>query len=217
MGQVSRQGRTILFVSHNMTAVKTLCTRAVLFERGRLVADGDVDGVVDRYLTGGMDTARTGIIPETAPRYTDRPGEAYVRSVRLTDLDGRPLTQLYFGQPFRVELICDVFKEIPDGLFEISISTQDGIQVTQTTTLDGGAAPRRLAPGRHQCAATFESLKLLPRPYTIDAGIHHWDGATADLVQRTLDFTVHRMAESGDDHYPWPQTRGLVRPEARWA
>ena len=79
MGQVSRQGRTILFVSHNMTAVKTLCTRAVLFEGGRLVADGDVDAVVDRYLTGGLNTARTGIIPENAPRYTDRPGEAYFR------------------------------------------------------------------------------------------------------------------------------------------
>src|SRR5438552_3709547 len=56
MGQVSRQGRTILFVSHNMTAVKSLCTRAVLFEGGRLAIDGDVDVVVDRYLTGGRAT-----------------------------------------------------------------------------------------------------------------------------------------------------------------
>src|SRR5439155_15647049 len=114
-GQVSRQGRTILFVSHNMTAVKTLCGRAVLFEGGRVVADGGVDGVVDRYLTGGLDTARTGLIAAEAPRYSDRPGEAYFRSVRLTDLAGQPLTQLYFGQPFQVHFVCDVLKEIPAG------------------------------------------------------------------------------------------------------
>ena len=217
MGQVSRQGRTILFVSHNMTAVKSLCTRAVLFEGGRLATDGDVDAVVDRYLTGGLDTARTGVIPEAAPRHTDRPGEAFFRSVRLTDLAGQPVTQLYFGQPFRVHFACDVLKEIPEGVFEVSVSTQDGVHVAQAMTLDGGAAPLRLRPGRHERAVTFEGLTLLPRGYTIDVGVHHRDGTTADLVNRVLDFTVVRMAESGEDHYPWPMTRGLVRPPARWA
>jgi lipopolysaccharide transport system ATP-binding protein len=217
MGQVSRQGRTILFVSHNMTAVKTLCTRAVLFEGGRLVADGGVDGVVERYLTGGLQTARTGVIPETAPRYSDRPGEAYFRSVQLTDLAGRPVTQLYFGQPFRIRFACDVLKDIPDGVFEVSISTQDGIHVTQATTLDRGGRPRQLAPGRHELSATVEGLHLLPRDYTIDVALHHWDGATTDHVQRTFDFSVLRMAESGNDHYPWPMTRGLVRPPVHWS
>lgn len=216
MGQVSRQGRTILFVSHNMTAVKALCTRGVLFEGGRVVADGNVDDVVQRYLTGGLETARTGIIPENAPRHSDRPGEAFCQSVRLTDCAGEPVSQLYFGQSFQVHLVCDVIKEIPDGLFEVSISTQDGIQVTQATTLDGGVEPRPLAPGRHQLSMTFEGLRLLPRDYTIDVGVHHGSGTTADLVQRSLDFTVLRMAESGTDHYPWPRSRGFVRPAAKW-
>jgi hypothetical protein len=65
--------------------------------------------------------------------------------------------------------------------------------------------------------ATFEGLTLLPRQYTISLGVHHRNGATADLVARALDFTVLRIAESGDDHYPWPQTRGLVRAPVRWA
>ena len=217
MGQVSRQGRTILFVSHNMAAVKSLCTRAVLFEGGRLVADGDVDGAVDRYLTGGMDTARTGIIPETAPRYCDRPGEAFFRAVRLTDLAGQPVTQLYFGQPFQVHFVSDVMKEIPAGHQEVGISTPDGIQVTYSTTMDGGVGNRLFSPGRHEWVATFEGLTLLPRQYTIVLGIHHQSGTTADLVTRAFDFTVLRIAESGDDHYLWPQTRGLVRAPVRWA
>ena len=94
--------------------------------------------------------------------------------------------------------------------------TQDGIHVTQSTTLDDGAPPRRLLPGRHEGSVAFEGLRLLPRGYTLDVGIHHWDGATSDLVSRSLDFTVLRMAESGNDHYPWPMTRGHIRPAARW-
>jgi lipopolysaccharide transport system ATP-binding protein len=217
MGQVSRSGRTVLFVSHSMTAVKALCTRAVLLEKGQLALDGDVDEVVNRYLSAGADRAATGVIPEDTPRHTDAPGEALFRSVRVTDLGGRPVSQLYFGQPFRVRFVCDVLKEIPDGHYEVSISTRDGTHVTYATTMDGGAGPRRLAPGRHELAATFEGLTLLPRPYTIDLGVHHQNGATADFVQRAYDFTVLRVAEEGDDHYPWPRTRGLVRVLARWA
>jgi len=216
MGQVSRSGRTVLFVSHNMTAVKALCTRAVLLEKGRLALDGDVDGVVNRYLSAGTDMPATGVIPEDAPRYTDVPGEARFRSVSVTTLDGEPLTQLYFGQPFQVRFVCELRREIPDGHYEVSISPRDGTHVTYATTMDGGAGARRLVPGRHEMTATFEGLTLLPRQYTIDLGVHHQNGATADYLQRVFDFRVLGVAAAGDDHYPWPQTRGLVRAAAKW-
>src|SRR5207248_6734902 len=95
MGQVSRSGRTVLFVSHTMTAVKALCTRAVLLERGRAAADGGVDDVVNRYLSAGTDPAGTGVIPDDAPRHADVPGEARFRSARVTDLSGEPVSRLY--------------------------------------------------------------------------------------------------------------------------
>jgi lipopolysaccharide transport system ATP-binding protein len=215
MGQVSRQGRTVLFVSHNMTAVKSLCTRALLVDGGRVALDGSVDEVVNRYLTAGTEMARTGIIPEDAPRLRDVPGEVMLRSVRLTDLAGNETTQLYFGQPFRVHFVCDLLKDVPDGLFEVSVSTADGTQVTCSTTLDGGRGPRHLARGRHEVCAEFK-LTLLPREYTIDLGVHHYDGTTADFVQRTRDFTVLRVASSGEDHYRWGSTRGLIRADACW-
>jgi lipopolysaccharide transport system ATP-binding protein len=216
MGQVSRSGRTVLFVSHSMSAIKALCTRAVLLEKGRVALNGDVDEVVNRYLSAGADVASTGVIPADAPRHSDAPGEAQFRSVRVTDLSGAPVTQLYFGQPFRVRFVCEVFTAIPDGHYEVSISTRDGTHVTYATTADGGSGPRRLTPGRHELTATFEGLTLLPRQYTIDLGVHHQNGATADHVQRVCDFTVLRVAEEGDDHYPWPRTRGLVRVPVRW-
>ncbi len=112
MGQVSRDGRTVLFVSHNMGAIKSLCNRAILIDKGRLSLDGTVDEVVNRYLSSGAERPRTGIIPDDAERQSDVPDEARFRSVRLTDLDGNQVSQLYFGQPFRVHFTCDIFKDI---------------------------------------------------------------------------------------------------------
>lgn len=215
MRQVSRHGRTVLFVSHNMTAIKSLCTRGILIDKGQVAIDGDVDEVVDRYLTAGTDMARTGIIPDDAPRQRDVKDEALFRSVRLTDVEGRETTQLYFGQPFRVHFVCDVLKDIPDGHFEISISTIDGTQVTYSTTMDGGKGPIFLSKGRHEVSAELDVV-LLPREYTIDLGVHHQNGRTADFVQRCLDFTVLRVSDTGDDHYFWPRTRGFVRPNTAW-
>ena len=69
MGQVSREGRTILFVSHNVAAVKALCSRAVLIRDGALAASGPVADVVDNYLLGTAPaaSAREWRDPVTAP------------------------------------------------------------------------------------------------------------------------------------------------------
>src|SRR4051812_31781029 len=114
MGEIRRHGRTVLFVSHNMTAVKSLCGRALLLEGGRVAIDGTVDEVVNRYLTAGLEGPRSGIIPENAERVSDVDDEARFRSVRLTDMGGKQVSQLYFGQRFRVEFECDLLKDVAD-------------------------------------------------------------------------------------------------------
>jgi lipopolysaccharide transport system ATP-binding protein len=215
MSQVSRHGRTVLFVSHQMAAIKSLCTRAILMENGQVAMDGDVDQVVDRYLSAGSEMSRTGIIPENIPRIQDVRGEAFFRSVRLSDLNGKELSQLYFGQPFRVTFTCDILQDIRDGHFEISISTVDGTQVTYSTTMDEGQGPTYLKAGKHKVTAEFD-VTLLPREYSIDLGIHHRNGTTSDYVQQTLNFNVLRVGETGIDHYPWPKTRGFIRAGGKW-
>lgn len=216
MREVSQQGRTVLFVSHNMAAVKSLCNRAILIERGQVLHDGDTDQVVNQYLTVGAEMAQSGIIPADAPRLRHFPNEATIRSVRLTDKDGNSTSQLYFRQPFRVHFVCDLHKDITDGHFEISLSTVDGTHVTYASTMDGGKGPRLLAKGRHEVSAVFDVV-LLPRDYTVDLGVLHHNGKSADYVQRCLDFSVMRVAEDGDDHYLWERTRGLVRVGAEWS
>ncbi len=214
MGDVAREGRTVLFVSHNMIAVKSLCSRAMLLEGGRMTHEGSVDEVVDVYLTAGTDMAKTGIIPDDAPRLHST-GEARFRSVQLTDLSGRSVPQLYLGQPFRVVLTLDVLKEISEAVIEVDIATLDGAPVTFTSNIDGGNPPVRLPQGRHTITLEMDVV-LMPRQYTFLVALGHLEGTTIDYIERVLDFTVLRVAQSGDDSYRWTSVRGYVRPRARW-
>src|SRR6202522_3198836 len=75
MGEVSREGRTILFVSHNMAAVKALSTRAILMKNGAVAASGMVGQVVDGYLLGSAQGASTRDWPDP----TTAPGNESIR------------------------------------------------------------------------------------------------------------------------------------------
>ena len=214
MGDVARKGRTVLFVSHNMVAVKSLCSRAILLSGGSIVRDGDVDDVVNGYLRDADVIGRTGIIPDDAPRLygTD---EAKLRSVRLTDLAGNEVSQLYLGQPCRVHLVIDVMKEIPDAMIEVGIVAMDGVHVTNSSNVDGGRPAAFLRKGRHEITLEL-NVVLLPRQYSFFVTMHHSSGLTIEWIERALDFDVLRVAETGGDSYRWTNVRGYVRPPARW-
>ena len=214
MGDVARDGRTVLFVSHNMVAVKSLCSRAILLSGGRMTKDGNVDDVVNGYLRDADGPGQTGIIPDDAPRLYGT-GEAKLRTVRLTDPSGNEVAQLYLGQPFKVELTFEVFQEIPDAVIDIGIVAIDGVQVTNSSTIDGGGSPVTVTPGRH--VISFESnTVLLPRRYSFTVSLNHSNGVTVEWIERALDFDVLRVAETGIDSYRWTTVRGYVRPPATW-
>ena len=215
MGEVAKEGRTVLFVSHNMAAVKALCTRAMLLDGGRLTREGLVDEVVDAYLMERSEIARTGIIPDSASRLFST-GEAKFRVVQLTDLSDNVTTQFYLGEPLRVTVIFDVISEIPAAVIEVSIAAMDGTHVVYSGSDDNTNAPVHLLPGRYTAMIEMDGV-LLPRQYTIILGMHHYStGTTIDWIERSLDFTVLNVAKNGRDSYRWSPVRGFVRPATRW-
>ena len=222
MRAVASEGRTVLFVSHNMQAVRTLCTRAVMLEGGRLVADGAVDEVVRRYLDTGQ--AEGALIPESLPRLSGT-GEAFVRRVEVTDRSGRPVEQVFFGQPFSVRILCRAATEISDVAAEVGISTRDGLRIATLTSLDRGRPPIAVAPGWWQLDVDVE-LTLQPGEYGLDVALHHWveSKQTIDWLEQAAVLRALDVPESGADQYVHFATnynlasvRGYVRPPAKWA
>ena len=101
MSDVAHQGRTVLFVSHNMVAVRSLCTRALLLEQGKIVTDGDVDKVIDRYLESGLETQ--GVVAWSDP--AQAPGDDCVRLKSISvSCDGMEPGKVDIQKDFRVNV-----------------------------------------------------------------------------------------------------------------
>jgi lipopolysaccharide transport system ATP-binding protein len=100
-------GTTILFVSHDPTAVKSLCGRALLLDGGRLIQDGPPDRVLDYYnaLIAKREASREILQAEAeSGRTTTRSGtfEARITEIELLDADGRPARAFVVGDPGRI-------------------------------------------------------------------------------------------------------------------
>ncbi|MEW5984369.1 MAG: ABC transporter ATP-binding protein [Acidobacteriota bacterium] len=213
MQSVVRQGRTILFVSHNMAAVKNLCTRALLLDAGRVVTDGPVDQVVERYLDVARKPSAGGIVPPDAKR--SGTGEARIRRVELLDRDDRPVEELYFGQPFRIRMTLEVLTSLQSVIAGVVAAASDGTEVACAFSSDRGGAPYSLSPGWHGLSVEL-AVPLLPRPYSFAVSLSRTDGYDVDVVDHAARASVLNAAAAGSDGYRWSTVHGFVRAASSW-
>ena len=105
MGSVVSEGRTVLFVSHNMAAVSALCTRGLLIDAGRIIQSGPPQAVIEGYLA----TIRADVHKPLAQR-TDRQGSGRLRFTRVSVLNDRlePVDTVASGQDIAIALEYDL-------------------------------------------------------------------------------------------------------------
>jgi lipopolysaccharide transport system ATP-binding protein len=127
MQDVGQQGRTILFVSHNMPAVTRLCERAILLDEGRIIEDGPVHQVVGAYLNSGMGT--------TAARswsdLTTAPGNDVVRlcAVRIRTEDGQTTDAMDIREPIGLEMEYAVLQSGQMMFPYFTVFNEEGVRV----------------------------------------------------------------------------------------
>jgi lipopolysaccharide transport system ATP-binding protein len=189
MGAAAREGRTVLFVSHNMEAVSGLCARAVWLDRGRVRLDGPANAVVQAYLAESLAAGRSAQNwPEAAQR--DGSGKFRFASARLvddaSDAEAHPVL---VGQDVALEL---EFEARPDGREHLSVwiwvRSAEGRMVTTFATRMMGRELDGL-PARGTVRCRIPRFPLGPGTYV--ASIVAALGAeTADQVDQALVFEV---------------------------
>ena len=210
-----KEGRTIVFVSHNLAWVQRLCDRVMLVQDGAIAAEGPVSQVIAGYLSG-VDPVQHGgetEIPDGAPRTGT--GQSRFRRARLLDGDdGRPTGSLRLNQPLFVVADLDVGATIEEAIIEVGISTVDGQRVVTAFNTDGGRAAMTLETGQHRVRVQLEPA-LLPGEFVLDLGVHEGvTGASVDLVERVLQFAVGVSDGEGETYAA--TVRGYLRTETHW-
>ncbi len=184
MRDVTREGRTVLFVSHNMGTMRSLCARALLLQEGRLVHDGHVDEVVQAYIdalhtTGGAETA-----------LAERPGTGEVEmvAVRLVDSRGSPTGTVVGGTEVGLEIEYANHAAVSHVRVIANLYDAHGRQITSFSTPLTAPDLGTLAE-RGILACRFPRMPLPPGRYHIALALHA-DGRVADTLKSAVRFDV---------------------------
>jgi len=189
MEGVAIEGRTVLFVSHNMAAVSQLCSRAVLIDCGRVKDVGSVDRVVRRYLATGGAELDTIDLTDYSPRRGTQ--QVTFEWAELRDSQRRACRQFSIGDDITIAFGMRP-RDYRDKRVKVAVQlrTSDGIQLCNMVDVDSGFEIQRL-PDQEALAVTLRDLRFYPDTYYVSL----WVGSvtsteTFDHVQDCLSFEI---------------------------
>ena len=162
MGEISRgEGRTVLFVSHTLSSVKSLCNSALLLENGRIKYQGDVTTTISQYLSYTQKNI-----------YNSEDEIVVLKSVVISN-QIKETNVFDFGDDLIIELHCTTKRKIISPSFWISIQSIYGPVYGANSIIDGMRPD--FVEGDFKLVYKFDKLKLLSQEYYIQFGVRDYD------------------------------------------
>src|SRR5262249_22862222 len=147
MGDVARDGRTVLFVSHNMGAVSNFCTAGMWIHEGQLALRGDIESVVSSYVKRNTLSSESA----SANKRRSGTGEGRLTSARICDAMGNDCTTFSMGETIVLEFDVEFYRDFSSVNFTLEINrTEMGMRVLHLQNDDGGFAIDQISQGVHR-------------------------------------------------------------------
>ncbi len=187
MRDISTEGRTVLFVSHNMAAIRSLCNRGILLANGQKAFEGPAGECVDRYMTEVTQSANE-VDLSKIPRARGVDTTLKICRVRLSSADGRALVRA--SEPLELELGFVVSEPLEDVVLGLRILTPDNISIVECRNSHDYGAISRLDPGDYSIKCRIEQNVLSPGLYLLNVGARS-ASKPLDHVSNAMTFEVY--------------------------
>lgn len=197
----SREGRTVLFVSHNLGAVQRLCTRCLLLDDGALVAQGPTGEIVARYLAGRGLATLPGQWIDLSGVERSGTGEARVEAIRCVGGDPAVAFQPSSERPLEIELTIAADAPREAGNLAVTFYDMAGTKLVNADTLALGRT-LALRPGHNRVALRIEALHLNPGVYMLGFWIASPAGVPWDFTDAAARIEVVEAGWEGPGRRP---------------
>ncbi len=208
MGTASGEGRTVLFVSHNMSAVQDLCKRAFWLDRGRVVFTGDARTTVASYLSKHAHEIKEHRWDDLATA----PGNATVRVQYASAEAEAGYDPHYWTVETPLKLTFRFFNYRPDLplYLNFQVYNQDGVCIFNT------ASPRQEYPrGMVEGTCGIPGDFLNNSTYTVTFQVHY-RGTFGVIVEDALVFEINDVGREGQTYHDYGKWSGATRPKLDW-
>ena len=187
MQDVSKgEGRTVLFVSHNMASVRKLCNRGILLENGSIKFQGSIADTIDNYLTTHLDESTVELRNRVNRQGTQ---EAHIVEILMT-FGGIPCSSITMGKGAEFTITVESENDIDDTYIGLSIWNQYETIVIHTNTSITQEQLQRVHKGVNKYKCSFPSLPLQYGGYYLNLALYHKDGKYIDQIEKGFIFTV---------------------------
>jgi lipopolysaccharide transport system ATP-binding protein len=212
MDHIAGQGRTVLFVSHNMSAVKELCSSAMLLDQGQKIYAGPVDEVVNCYLDSSLNKLNTG---EIIPSMHSVASETFsIDKVTINNNAGQSICHVKINEPLAITLRFSVKQPVQNVRIAIGFNTILGTRITTLYHTDEGLQPFTGDVGVYEIDFNIKN-PLLPNTYILAVGaLSTLGGAVLDYVPEALRFDVVEL--SADSYVYHKYKEGLIQIKGEW-
>ncbi len=210
MRDVSRSGRTVLFVSHNMGAVDALCDRGIVLSSGSISFSGAPQDAIRQYY---RDLEASSAEPSLADRPRMAPLRPVIKQVTFHDADGEVVQSLPAGQGLTIRIAYEHDAPLESPFFGVTLENALGTKLAWLQTrLQHGRIPD--LPRHGTIACEVPSLPLVPGVYFVDVGCGT-GAAQLDFVERAAHFEVIAADYFGTGRLPTAR-QAAVLLKAYW-
>jgi lipopolysaccharide transport system ATP-binding protein len=213
MQDVSKRGRTILFVSHNMAAVTKLCSQCAFLDGGRLKLIGPTDEIIPYYLRGGKQTEGIRTWDETVENNSDP--RLKIHALRILGPDGTTTGHVDIRKPFTVEVEYRILETLPQFRIGLQVITPDGtIAFTAADSADPTYETKKCTPGHYTTRCFVPGNLLNEGFYSLTLGVDIPLEKSLFLEEGAIGFSVEQTG-GVSTRFPekWP---GVICPQLKW-
>lgn len=191
MGEVSKgEGRTVLFVSHNMAAIQKLCKTSILLDKGQINFSGDVKTTIEKYININQNISSTYKIEEF--NQTSAPlARAY--ELRIEDLSGNLLKEIPVGMPWQIVVEFEIFKPIEH--FIIALGITNNLEVNIQTSW---SKEQDILPGKYSASFQQNEIILATDTYHVTLGLSTYE-RPIQYLENCASFTTSNSLHDGLD------------------
>ena len=202
MGEVAETGRTVLFVSHNMDAIRRLCTSVCLMRNGRLAGIGEPPPLISAYFESDA-------VAEYLDDGARKAGEQLrIRAVRARQ-EGAVADAFECAEPFEIQIEYELYEPLSNLLIGFDLYTSNGVPVMRAYDLAAYGMGRR-DPGVYVSTCQIPERLLQPGMFYIQvlAGVHRMPWLSKEKITVSFKLTGNRET---DVDYP-----GILTPQGEW-
>nr|WP_314840197.1 ABC transporter ATP-binding protein [uncultured Flavobacterium sp.] len=199
-------GRTVLFVSHNMAAVKSLCSRGILMENGKIKEINNIKTIISNYLLLNTD------LSAEWKREIKSDSHLFFDRIYVSNSDAQITNQIASGEDFTINIFLNAINSIRNSTVSIKFVNTEGIAVFTTSLHDIGNDFEVIKKGKYKLIADISKNILIPGSYNLVIACFVSRTKLFDILEDKISIKIEDLGVNKRDL----DREGFVVPNYKW-